>query len=274
LEQAYQADKTNWEKKSIPVTPVNKLPTSPVKENSLKKRKRSIDNNTAPSKPVILFSNFKENSDYDLSRKDRLEKITKKLGADIAQNVEDPKVTHVICPPNSRTYKTLAAHILCLWVVTAEWLEESDKENKFLPEHSFGNKRLTNPLKGKTFFVTAQFKAEPKNKDKIEYLEKLVVHLGKGRIVDNFQNADYALILADDNPTDYRPADSIPWNNFLAIIIPEDKAIIAEIPGLISKVTPKKKRSINNTEYDSPDTETKDKTTTKPKKKSRKSSKK
>jgi len=171
----------------------------------------------------------------------------------------------VICPPQSRTYKTLAAHILCLWVLSAEWLEECEKVNEFLPEQNYGKKRSDNPLKGKNFYITPQFKAEPKNSEKINYLEKLVVQLGKGLIVDSPKTAHYSLIIVDDNE-DYSPAISIQWNTFLMLIIPGESDN--------TNSTPKKRKSFADDDSPDPTSPVKEKRSSKTKKKTRKSSKK
>jgi len=273
LEQAYQADKANWDSMKKQQLSPKKKADSPNENQTLKKRKRNFEEKSITpqkAKPVILFSNFKDNTEYDLSRKEKLETITRKLGGHIVNNIEDPTVTHVICPPQSRTYKTLAAHILCLWVLSAEWLEESEKENDFLPEKDFGKRNMDNPLKGKNFYVTPQFRSEPKNTEKINYLEKLVVQLGKGGIVDNNKSAQYSLVIVDDNE-DYSPSKSIQWNTLLNLIIPGGESDIG-------KLTLKKRKSM--TEDDSPETERpkspqiKERVSTNPKKKTRKSKKK
>jgi len=107
-----------------------------------------------------------------------------------------------------------------VWVVKAEWLEDSDKKNVYLPENGYGIKCLNNPIKGKKFFIHSLFHSESQAPAKLEYFHQLVTAVGQGEVADSLSNADYVIVHSNDK-TEYS-IPSLTWNEFLNLIIPED----------------------------------------------------
>jgi len=172
---AKETDDDDSKRGNVRATPKNKKRNrTPSPQPSKKKpkiapaKKEEVPPAPIPPKSrcVIEFSNFKERTDYSIELKDRLGKYAEKLGAEIKKDSIDfeDDVTHVVCPPKSRTLKTLAALVTCRWVVTAEWIIESNKAGKFLPETLYGVKPAQKPYANKKFYITNSFKAEKKMK--------------------------------------------------------------------------------------------------------------
>jgi len=112
---------------------------------------------------ILSFSSFDE--EY----KSKLSEMAKNLGAEINLS-EDHDSTHVVCPPTSRTVKTLTALVNCRWVVTDEWIKESSKAKKFLSEYDYGIKVVERPFENKKFWISPPFKMEAKNEKKTQLL--------------------------------------------------------------------------------------------------------
>ena len=65
-------------------------------------------------------------------------KKAKELNAKVlVGNVLDSEVTHIISPSNRRTIKTLIASLTCRWIVSPDWIIESEEYGQFLDEQKF-----------------------------------------------------------------------------------------------------------------------------------------
>jgi len=171
---------------------------------------------------MLSFSNFNEKEPvYNFKMRDELTKIAEKYGMAVSTTNTtqlDDSVTHMVCPPESRTNKVLSAIVSGRWVVTPDWLYESDKMGEILPAENFGG-RTDNVLRDKKVFVTAHFQERNKGKtpDKLGSLIHLV-ELGKGKMEKDQNNANF--IISEQNQKDPDPKSSkiYSWNQFLQYI--------------------------------------------------------
>lgn len=89
---------------------------------------------------MVCFSGFKEDDKSEYSSSLRSELIDKvvKLGGEVKYDAGfDRSITHVITPLKCRTMKTLAAALTKRWLVSPDWVVESSKAGKFLPEDRY-----------------------------------------------------------------------------------------------------------------------------------------
>uniref|UniRef100_A0A6B2KXH0 BRCT domain-containing protein n=1 Tax=Arcella intermedia TaxID=1963864 RepID=A0A6B2KXH0_9EUKA len=213
---------TNKKRARPPAAPLDSLLDSVIKKPKLMlpPTPHSTIKKKAPTDAyVIEFSNFKDNTPYDNNRKKLLVGFVHELNWTIATYSKQlPKeVTHMVCPPKSRTLKALVALLTCKWVVAPEWVAESKNLGRAAPEVNFGLRLSQKPYEGKKFFITRNFAYEPKNSAKMDYLKMLIIEHGAASIVDDPTNADYYITQNNDNQ-EYGEGTPINWNEFLDLI--------------------------------------------------------
>ncbi|KAJ3258836.1 hypothetical protein HK103_003218 [Boothiomyces macroporosus] len=159
----------------------------------------------------ILLSGFKENTPFDGKLRQKLVQCAESLtGVEIIKETEgkaifDKRTTHVICPPNTRTLKILAASLSGAWIINdPEWLVNSHSKNKLLDESQFGFKSDTNPLQGKKIYKSKSFNDlvnENKGTAYAQYpkfLDVLLRKVSNGCFVTDPDEADYVMEAEND----------------------------------------------------------------------------
>jgi len=102
----------------------------------------------------------------------------------------DSTITHVIAPTDKRTLSSLAATLAGVWLLTPLWITESHDAGIFLPEGRFGTRSQCRVFEDSNVFFSEEFKKE--NGGKGAVCSSFVL-LGKGRVVDTVEEADYVL---------------------------------------------------------------------------------
>lgn len=113
------------------------------------------------------------------------------LGADFTA-----EISHVVCPPGYQSVRTMAAALSSKWIVSTGWLSESAKAGRFLPEAPFGQFYASGPatLRSKSFYLTDHFiKQQSSHQMNAACCRLLIEPIGKGRVVDEKENADWIL---------------------------------------------------------------------------------
>jgi len=109
---------------------------------------------------VVVFSGFKEKDErYNFKqRKLLMEQVVQLGGKVLTGDFVDPSVTHIVSPPGYRTLKTLIGVVRGCWLLTPEWVTDSIRQGKFLPEDKYGTKKNEIPYSGKKIFISPAFK--------------------------------------------------------------------------------------------------------------------
>ncbi|KAJ3270488.1 hypothetical protein HDV01_007795 [Terramyces sp. JEL0728] len=180
-------------------TPMKRKSAEPEEtpESQRKTRSRSRGN------VYILLSGFKENTQFNGKLRQSL------TGVEIIKETEGKAIfdrPHVICPPNTRTLKILAASLSGAWIINdPEWLITSNSRNKLMDESAYGFKSSSNPLHEKKIFKSKSFNdlvAENKGTAYAQYPKFLDVLLRKvsgGQFVDDADEADFVMVADNDS---------------------------------------------------------------------------
>ncbi|KAL2913032.1 hypothetical protein HK105_207487 [Polyrhizophydium stewartii] len=177
----------------------------------------------ANAKILICFSGFKDGTPFHNALKKELAQAIKTLpdAAVLTGSTAnyDPRITHMIAPPGSRTLKTFAASLMSAWLINdPRWVLDSAKHGSWLDESKYGFRFLENPIRDKRFFLAPSFMACPKTKEfRLEYLRCLVLECSRGHLVDKIGDADY-VIRADGDQTEHGSVPNLDWNGFIALI--------------------------------------------------------
>lgn len=105
-------------------------------------------------------------------------------------------ITHVVCPSGYQSVRTMAAALSSKWIMSLDWLLESAKVGKLLPENSFGHLYVQGPttLRSKTFYLTSDFVAQQApHQMNAACCRTLIEPIGKGRVVEDLENCDFVL---------------------------------------------------------------------------------
>jgi len=227
----------------------DKEKTKPLISNSNKENTtllRSPEPEVAP-KIVIAFSNFREGTPFDDKLKDQIMNDAIKLNAQIKPSGEfEDDITHVICPPNTRTLKTLSAYVKCRWVGAAEWVLESAKIGKFLPDENYGIRPSKKPFVNKKFFISKEFLGVKMSAPKVNHLQTLI-KLGEASLVDNPSEADY-VVTQSNSKANYPPSVGITWIEFLRMIV--DSKIRSSKPTTTTTASPFTSKSLPKNKND------------------------
>jgi chromosome segregation ATPase len=137
--------------------------TSPAQGPSSQQQQQQI---------VICFSGL------EAPKVEQLTQLVNALGsAQVLANSEfHPNITHIVTPPDCKTMKALAGILTSRWLVTPEWVVESAAGGHWLPEDTFGTRMLRedNPVRGKAFFLTPEFRKDP---SKLKNCETLLIRV-------------------------------------------------------------------------------------------------
>jgi regulator of replication initiation timing len=181
---------------------------------------------------VVIFSGFNAKQEkYTIPLKEELTKFVIQMNGKVTENEEDPTITHVVAPPTVRTYKTLCAALKHKWVISPEWIVESQKVSEFKDENDYvkhkynsntpqGFKRIENLFKGHKFFFTQNF--EKSKSQFFKYAQKLIKEDGHGKIVDKISDATVILMDTKETISDVgKETICYSWEKFINWIIPK-----------------------------------------------------
>jgi hypothetical protein len=136
------------------------------------------------------------------------------------KDIYNPRITHMICPPETKTLKTLAAILSGAWIITdPEWILESVLQKKVQEEGQYGFRCEKNPITGKTLYLSPEFKELCQDKTKpshqwIKFMELLWIECSKGTIVQT-DDADYTMV-PDGVESDR--GEGLTWHQFMTMI--------------------------------------------------------
>lgn len=177
------------------------LATPSAHESALKRARDSEET------PLVTSSSTNVSlvmcSGLSSSDKERAFAIVAKLGGKPCDaNAFSTKVSHVVSSGN-RSSKTLAAALCGSWVVSMDWILESEKCGHFVGEAPYGTRyvRAESPVFMQNTFITKEFaRAAAEGQDGIDIslpsLSALLYSLGSARKVDTLQQADVVLTSA------------------------------------------------------------------------------
>ncbi|KAJ3091707.1 hypothetical protein HK102_013704 [Quaeritorhiza haematococci] len=180
-------------------------------------------NRLARAKYVICFSGFKDNdeSEYNGELRAKLVKAIRQLPDGFVlsrQSNFDPKTTHVIAAPQSKTLKTYAASLTSKWLIyDYNWVFDSASAGYWLPEDKYGFLSKDKPFAGKKFYIAPSFQNGIENNAfKMGTLKTLVTTFGEGEFVNDVEEADIVIRGSEDQSfTNKRSAD---WVGFMNLI--------------------------------------------------------
>jgi hypothetical protein len=224
--EEYQQELDLWKGKyeQLQLEQATLIPTSPPPQD--KKRKfEQVEIIETPKKKkkseiIVMFSGFKDTEPLcNLEYKSQLTKQIEEMGGIIRPEEKDKyddTVTHVISAPLVRTIKTLAAAVKKKWIVSPEWVDESYKNNSFLPEDNFGFCRRDDIFDSKKVKMTSGFLTQ---KAHVTYATQLVEEFGGGSIIEDVKEAD--MILVDKKDKTQYGVPSYTWDAFMNLIYPK-----------------------------------------------------
>jgi hypothetical protein len=106
------------------------------------------------------------------------------------------EITHVVCPQEYQSVRTMAAALSSKWIISTDWLVQSAKVGHLLPEVKYGQLYADGPmtLRGKTFRMTPAFISQQSTHQmNASCCRTLIEPIGKGHLVDNIDDNDYVL---------------------------------------------------------------------------------
>lgn len=162
---------------------------------------------------TISFSGFKQSDDaYSLKAKKEYHIMAQKLGANVLSSDKfDTATTHIVAPPGSRTMKTLVGCLMNSWIVSPEWIADSAKAGKFLPEKKYGVRKDASPFAGRNIFISPVFK---KNTQYNEQNMKTLIILGQAKLLNSAFGADLILVGSTEEKGEYGNTECWTWSDF------------------------------------------------------------
>eukprot|EP00729_Bicosta_minor_P013391 gene13391-18769_t len=138
--------------------------------------------------PIVLcFSGFKRgNKGYEPKDKEHMvEQARTILNASVLDSY-NPTCTHLVCPPKTRTMKTIQAVLEGSWVGRKDWLMAALAARRQLPTAGYGVQCAVSPFATKLFAMSTKFIAENTKKEKRQSGKianfKSIVKAGKGKV--------------------------------------------------------------------------------------------
>eukprot|EP00026_Physarum_polycephalum_P001177 Phypoly_transcript_01178.p1 GENE.Phypoly_transcript_01178~~Phypoly_transcript_01178.p1 ORF type:complete len:1169 (+),score=188.17 Phypoly_transcript_01178:388-3507(+) len=209
-------------------TPTNKNKRKHTETDSTDRKDKSkrkhtetdTDSKTAPpTKPrlILSFTGFKGPAETALLAE--LQEKAKNLQMACCDNDGlDSTVTHVVTPTGRKTVKTITARLAGLWVVDPQWIIDSDKAKKILPEFKYGTKQQNCLFDGKSFYFSPAFlNTTPRS---TIHNCKTFIELARGTLTSDSAMADYVMVPPDDATTSEAFSSSVCLSNkqFFALI--------------------------------------------------------
>jgi hypothetical protein len=69
-------------------------------------------------------------------------------------------ITHLVAPANSATTKLLVATLTHCWILPPQWVYDSVKARKILPEKEYGTRSMSEPFRNQKVYLSQTFYAE------------------------------------------------------------------------------------------------------------------
>jgi len=230
-------------------------------------KRRKVSTQTSPTKyvkhestwPVVSFSGFKESDQevHNFEQRDKLAEIVEKMGGRVVDNNEkddlvsfDQTVTHVVAPSAARTPRVIIASLSHKWIMSPDWILQSNKRRNFVSEAKYGLRRMNDtPFTNQSLYVTPGFiEEDDKNsgslrRTKREYLHAFVEKFGGGTIVTTPQDAKYWLITEQER-TEKEGIKMMKWNELIHFMYPTTADVEEKSHEHVEIATPiKEKRS-------------------------------
>ena len=109
---------------------------------------------------MISLSGFKstpEKNDKSEASRERCAAIIRALGATVHDGDFEEGITHVVCPGESVTFKSLGAAVTSKWEMDAEWLLASERAGYFVDERPYGQRNDGSPFQNKRYYLAPSF---------------------------------------------------------------------------------------------------------------------
>eukprot|EP01124_Arcella_intermedia_P005702 TRINITY_DN13361_c0_g1_i1.p1 TRINITY_DN13361_c0_g1~~TRINITY_DN13361_c0_g1_i1.p1 ORF type:complete len:340 (+),score=90.26 TRINITY_DN13361_c0_g1_i1:34-1053(+) len=157
---------------------------------------------------TIIFSNILAHNRPNLIR------CIMELGCKYLDPEEiSTEVTHMVSPLDSKTLKMLLAIVNCKWVVAPEWLRDSAKEKRLLPEEGYGVKLNAKP------FINKRFLISPLYNDKLSLLQKIILQGGGTLEKEVTKDCPIDYLIAPEEDSLYIPnSTQYNWLSFISFI--------------------------------------------------------
>jgi len=198
---------------------------------------------------VVAFSGFKESTALpnNFEVRDKLLRMVERLGGHVVCSDADDllafdnRVTHIVAPTEARTPRVIVAALTGKWIVSPEWVLESNKKGTFVDEKPYGGRRTgKSPFAGEQVYLSPRFVAEDcktsssstRKHSRRDYLQAFVETFGCGTIVQHSgANAKYWVVandeqIEDDDDDDAEYIEARPdrmvmkWNEFVHFMYP------------------------------------------------------
>ncbi|KAJ9448531.1 hypothetical protein DIPPA_32591, partial [Diplonema papillatum] len=180
-----------------------------------RKRSREPEFRVSTCDPRIALSAFKSRDE-----KRAVHQAVDTLGGRIIEmstDMFDTQCTHMIIPNHeARTVKTLAAVLTGRWVMTKQWVTESVKAGRWLPEDAFGYQLCHTGLRGVKVYMTPAFCQH--SPERVKQAKQLVQY-GEGTMAASQSDAQVILRTSQEDEV---PIFSNTWEAFIAWLFPTD----------------------------------------------------
>jgi hypothetical protein len=147
--------------------------------------------------------------------------MVKLLSGMEGKDLYNQETTHMICPTDTKTLKTLAAILSGSWIINdPEWLFKSVEAKKLVDEETFGYRYVDNIFKGKSMKKSEKWLELCSDKKKQSsqwpgFLELLWERCSGGVFVEE-EDADY--IMAVEGEEFKGDGKVVTWHQFMSLI--------------------------------------------------------
>jgi hypothetical protein len=197
--------------------------TSQFKENENKRTK--VDRGNPSIQKQQLQSFYLAFAGVRSLQKAKLISISESFNLRYNESSNDfsPRTTHLICPSSYRSLRVLAAAVSCKWIVSIDWLLDSEKNGRLIEVEKYACRHKVSPLQGQFFYITPQFDSALHNKflpgpkmavDKVGFLN-LLIELGRAKLTKEGEGIPLVL----DNTSEDSPPNGMTWIELVELIM-------------------------------------------------------
>eukprot|EP01124_Arcella_intermedia_P029136 TRINITY_DN6080_c0_g3_i1.p1 TRINITY_DN6080_c0_g3~~TRINITY_DN6080_c0_g3_i1.p1 ORF type:complete len:585 (-),score=172.38 TRINITY_DN6080_c0_g3_i1:194-1765(-) len=176
----------------------------------------TVSEEHSDEKPVVWLTGLKE------SKKQELKDIILSLGGDLREDSKfDQSITHIVCPSNTHTIKSLVGFVTGKWVVGPGWLEDSKTAKKFISPQPYGKCGKSSPFEGKTFYLSPSFlSSNPVSSETYNNFIILLETLGGGTRKESGKNVDFVILASTDkeSPGAYGQAKLLTYSSLIDLV--------------------------------------------------------
>ncbi|PRP82212.1 condensin complex subunit 3-like [Planoprotostelium fungivorum] len=198
------------------------LPSTPLHGEESPHKEKIVRDKSTCRRVVVSFTGFRKDNRMQSLMDDLADRITLLGGEARLDDAYDAKITHMVCPHNTRTSKTMAAHLTQRWVIDPSWIIASTEAGYFVLETEFSQPKRDSPFKGKKVWLSN----DHTGCQSLAQVKAIVTTLGRGSIVEKPEEGD---ILVGPNRTSEREKYGgegrmyLSWNEFYDLIQPPEK---------------------------------------------------